>query len=691
MKWEDSESTFGETALEAYRWGGNTLNTVFEEIGEAGDFALDAVFPAGKLVRPAVEAATAKGMEALGIPGMLSQWEEASPDSFENAKAGMGYLQAIPAIRGATKIIPKTVNAGTDNLATRLDGSDIHGNNPTNSGGFYGGDPFGGIAQGYNFQEHLRQLFDPQAIANKERTGIGQHRIDEYNLSSQNRAPGNARASLYMHEAKNRGEPTGALIESLPAATDNIRGTVRAGDTGGLTRLLTSDLPEGHQLPDHVRDRFIDKEREVLGGRQGKEKWIAQLFQGGRGVPDPDRAIVKVNDPTAAWSELSREASGKGASGSSVGKALANPNILNSAEKAFGKPNSQWKKEEWMEYYNSMAMFERGNWRGTKAGRAKLKAQPWFKKLPEKVQQRVLKLGGMDKDIEGLKSVTGVDMPAEAMQVYWKAKTAANTDAQKLREWERLEAEEPLYYQKNTKNAKKGDRKPRPKPSSTLTNRQQRTLDVVDQYKAAQGNRVDYTVAEDGTEFIDYRSSWLSKDQALGGVGGRYSHDITNNKVYSNGTDGHDMMGADPVGADQLWNMTPIQVYTPGETPTPKNRRQSEDPVWQQAMKDFEEKSGIPKNKGESDEAYQKRVLSMDADVKARHYAEPIVDTAASMSVLTNPLPSASTGGNGMMNQVTAGGLPVGLMNAEEQEKQRLLRQGLTGNVRGENAKPFYS
>lgn len=39
----------------------------------------------------------------------------------------------------------------------------------------------------------------------------------------------------------------------------------------------------------------------------------------------------------------------------------------------------------------------------------------------------------------------------------------------------------------------------------------------------------------------------------------------------------------------------------------------------------------------------------------------------------------------------TAGQLPVGLMNPEEQEKQAYLRQNLQGNVWGKNAKPFYS
>lgn len=650
-----------QSVKEAYRSSGATILGAQAAMGSVEDAAMDSVSLFSPLTNPIKEGLLTAGMNKLGIPDMLSEWAASSPDSFENAKAGFGWASLLPAVHTARKLLPKAINAGTDNLATRLDGGDIygknpdgtvHGSRPSDSGGFYGGDPLGGIAAGYSFEEHMRQLLSPQAIANKERRGFGQQRMDEYALSSQNRAPGNARASSHMHEAKNRGEKTGALIETMPAATDNIRTTVRAGDTEGLTKALTADLPEGHELPAHVADRFINKERDVLGQRQGKEKGAARLFQLGGDVPDPDRAIVKINDPEAAWSEMTRESAGTSIAGSSVGRALGNPNILKEAEVAFGKPQSAWKKDEWMDYYNSMAMFERGNWRGTKKGRAKLMAQPWFKKLPERLQKKALKLGGMDQDIQGIQDfIKGTNKtvpdPATVLKRYWKARAADNPKATQIE-----------------------------------------FIALIDKYKKAQGNQVDYTVDADGTEFIDYRTSWLSNEQALGGVGGRYSHDITNNNVYANATDGHDMMGADPVGGDQLWNMTPIQMYKPGESRKPANREQSTDPVFQQKMKDFEEKSGVPRNKGESAEAYQKRALGVDAAIKARHYAAPVKDAAVTGGMLSGFGVSEDDPNR------TAGGLPVGLMNPEEQEKQAYLRtltKPVVGNVSRENSKPFYS
>jgi hypothetical protein len=162
--------TTGALAQGAYRDVGGKLNSMWETLGEPMAIAEEMVSPLAPLTRPIGQYALHKS----GIPELLNSWEEASPDSFENAKAGMGFLQTIPALHTFSRTLPRVVNAGTDNLATRLDGSDIHGNNPTNSGGFYGGDPLGGIMQGYNFEEHMRQLLSPQAIANHERRGFGQ-------------------------------------------------------------------------------------------------------------------------------------------------------------------------------------------------------------------------------------------------------------------------------------------------------------------------------------------------------------------------------------------------------------------------------------------------------------------------------------------------------------------------------------
>lgn len=568
---------------DAYRAGGNAINTGMGAIGKIEEAVGDAVNPFSPITKPLEQFLIQKTMQGLGIPEALKLWEESSPDSFENAKAGAGWLSLLPATHAWRKSIPRAVNAGTDNLATRLDGSDIHGNNPTGSGGFYGGDPIGGIMAGYSGKEHWRQLWDPQAIANQQRRGFGQHRMDELELNTQNKAPGNARASLNMHVAKNRGEQTGALIETLPMATDNITGTVRAGDTEGLTRLMTSELPEGTTLPPHVEQRLVGDTVEALGQRTGKESYIAQLFQMGRGIPEVERALVQVNDPRAAWSELGMEAAGTGTMGSPIAKGLANKNILSKAEKAFGKPNSEWGSKEWLDYYNSNAVFERGNWNGTQKGHDMLTKQPWYKKLPEQWRERILKLSGMDNPQPGIKEgMPAKATPASAQQRYWTAR--AN-----------------------------------PKPPKV----QQEYLDLINGKK---GSRARLTTGEDGKQYIDYDTSWLSKDQALGGVGGRYSHNITDNEVYASGIDGHDMVGADPVGGDQVWNVTPIMTFKPGDAPKLNKRSQATDPQWQQKMRDFEKQTGVERIKGESDEAYQKRVLMMPADVKLKHRITPLAD-----------------------------------------------------------------
>jgi hypothetical protein len=124
-------------------------------------------------------------------------------------------------------------------------------------------------------------------------------------------------------------------------------------------------------------------------------------------------------------------------------------------------------------------------------------------------------------------------------------------------------------------------------------------------------------------------------------------------------------------------------MFKPGQSSTLEKRKQGSDPKWQQSMKDFEEKSGVPRLAKESDEAYQKRVLGMQADVKARHYAQPMLDVLGMDSIMTNSAPQREE--QGLM---TGGGLPMGLLNPSEQaRRRRMLSQ--VGNVSKKHSKPF--
>ena len=109
-----------------------------------------------------------------------------------------------------------------------------------------------------------------------------------------------------------------------------------------------------------------------------------------------------------------------------------------------------------------------------------------------------------------------------------------------------------------------------------------------------------------------------SAAQDLGGMNQFLAIDVNNHKAWTMGSDGHDMFGVNPPGGNALINVVPIHSFEIGTKKTyPAAGGVDVD------LRRIEELTGIPRNKGESATAYQKRVFSdYEGVAKLRDYLE---------------------------------------------------------------------
>lgn len=95
-----------------------------------------------------------------------------------------------------------------------------------------------------------------------------------------------------------------------------------------------------------------------------------------------------------------------------------------------------------------------------------------------------------------------------------------------------------------------------------------------------------------------------SAAQDLGGMNQFLAIDVNKDKVWTMGSDGHDMFGVNPPGGNALINVVPIHSFDVGTKRTyPKTSGVDVD------LRKIEELTGMPRNAGESATAYQKRVM----------------------------------------------------------------------------------
>lgn len=138
-----------------------------------------------------------------------------------------------------------------------------------------------------------------------------------------------------------------------------------------------------------------------------------------------------------------------------------------------------------------------------------------------------------------------------------------------------------------------------------INEKQQQVLDYFNSAPKA-------TLNDKGNGVYAFQESYASSVQDLGGVNIVGAIDTKNDIVYTMTSDGHDLMGMNPPGGNELLNTTPIYSFKTGtKSPEKKGVPRPEESVTR-----IEELTGIPKQKGESNVQYQARVM--------REYSGPV-------------------------------------------------------------------
>ena len=130
-----------------------------------------------------------------------------------------------------------------------------------------------------------------------------------------------------------------------------------------------------------------------------------------------------------------------------------------------------------------------------------------------------------------------------------------------------------------------------------VTEKQQQALDFF-----ADAKPIKMTDRGDGLYTL--QDTTKSAAQDLGGMNQFLAIDVNKDKVWTMGSDGHDLFGVNPAGANDLVNLVPIHSFKVGT----KKKYDKVGGV-EVNLSRIEELTGMPRKKGESATAYQKRVM----------------------------------------------------------------------------------
>ena len=142
------------------------------------------------------------------------------------------------------------------------------------------------------------------------------------------------------------------------------------------------------------------------------------------------------------------------------------------------------------------------------------------------------------------------------------------------------------------------------KKGRKLGSKQMAAIDYVEANKGG----ANVNILPDGR--IEYRTGSVSSAQDLGGIGNVFTIDPKTMEVYGNVIDGHDLVGANPVRGTPLYNMTPVEARPiEGKLADPGRKTAAVEAREAAAEKWITEKTGMPREKGESLFEWQRRVM----------------------------------------------------------------------------------
>ena len=130
-----------------------------------------------------------------------------------------------------------------------------------------------------------------------------------------------------------------------------------------------------------------------------------------------------------------------------------------------------------------------------------------------------------------------------------------------------------------------------------VTEKQQQALDFFE-------DAPEIKMTDRGDGLYTLQDTTKSAAQDLGGMNQFLAIDVNKDKVWTMGSDGHDLFGVNPAGANDLVNLVPIHSFKVGT----KKKYDKAGGV-EVNLSRIEELTGMPRKKGESATAYQKRVM----------------------------------------------------------------------------------
>jgi hypothetical protein len=130
-----------------------------------------------------------------------------------------------------------------------------------------------------------------------------------------------------------------------------------------------------------------------------------------------------------------------------------------------------------------------------------------------------------------------------------------------------------------------------------VTEKQQQALDFFEDAEPIK-------MTDRGDGLYTLQDTTKSAAQDLGGMNQFLAIDVNKGKVWTMGSDGHDLFGVNPAGANDLVNLVPIHSFDVGTKKSyPKSGGVEVN------LSRIEELTGMPRKAGESATAYQKRVM----------------------------------------------------------------------------------
>ena len=163
------------------------------------------------------------------------------------------------------------------------------------------------------------------------------------------------------------------------------------------------------------------------------------------------------------------------------------------------------------------------------------------------------------------------------------------------------------------------------------TEKQQQALDFFEDAKPVQ-------MTDRGDGIYTLQDTTKSAAQDLGGMNQFLAIDVNKGKVWTMGSDGHDLFGVNPAGGNDLVNLVPIHSFDVGvKKEYPKAGGVEVD------LSRIEQLTGMPRQKGESATAYQKRVMrDYEGDAELQDYIE-VGKNVAGAGMLTATLTGANS------------------------------------------------